>query len=362
MIAASNVIETNAKLTAYLYVTNRFLVLLNMNDLLIIPLMAIQSCSTVNKSLHIVFTKFTTLPETSRFRTVLKLPSGNESKEKECKCFLTKKSNVVILSLKFVNKFLKREDYISFTFVSTCLQEILQFYSTSSSFSHLQSFIENQPNKYLTSVFSSSSLSNDRSNQLNYLLLNFFRFYALLLQTGVAPSLVNQPVILPAVQSFVSILSTSEPDRDFERFDLILCKRELLIFFMLMNQISQFIKHLNAIIMFEIPGVSFFFFVCLNYIGFTNHMSFLFPFLLFCILTTWYFNYFDKSRLEGTTLQEALETRQIEKKQQTGKGIKNKLNSYMTSLNKFYSTVIKVNEILLKIRSYDLVLEISSID
>ena len=193
------------------------------------------------------------------------------------------------------------------------------------------------------------------------MLLNFFRFHALLLQTGAAPSLTYQPVVQPAVQSFLSIISASEPDRDFERFDLILCKRELLLFFMLMNHVSQFIKYLNSIIMFEIPGVSFFFFVCLNYIGLTNHMYLLFPFTMFCVFTAWYFNFFIKSKMEGTTLQEALETRQIEKKHQAGKGIRNKFNSYMTSLNKFYSNVTKVNEILLKIRSYELNISIRCI-
>lgn len=198
----------------------------------------------------------------------------------------------------------------------------------------------------------SSSNTTEHSNQLQYLLLNLFRTNTILQQTGTVATLSMKEVVVPAVQSFSSLFSKDHsPESEFERFDLLLCKREIMLFFLLMNHISLVFKGLTSVAMFEVPGVSLVIFLSLTYIGLTNQMHWLFPFFVICCFVAWYYCYFDKLNTDEVTLQEALETRQLEKRHLAGKGIKNKINSYMTSVNKFYSVVVNINTVLLKIRS-----------
>lgn len=66
------------------YLNERSVILIIANEMLIVPINGLQSCSTVNKSLHLVFNRFITLPETSHIRGLFGLPHSGETNEKDC--------------------------------------------------------------------------------------------------------------------------------------------------------------------------------------------------------------------------------------------------------------------------------------
>lgn len=279
------------------------------------------------------------------------------------------------ISFRVLSRLSKRDDYAMLQFVTSAVLDVAFVYRATRRSSPPPSHLGSATSTLLGSLFASSS-QEERCNALIYTAFNLVRCHALAILTNNLP----EQMLVSAPRQSSSLLAVPKPQLSqilafcaslqnasaqtpelTDRFDLVLCKRELTLMVLLFGRVGEFARMVRGIVRFEVEGLSLFIVVCLNYIALSNRMALVVPFFVLLLLLYIYYIYFRNQdggqRTRGKCLsglivvQESIEARKRPKQ----KGIKRTMDRYKESFERFYAIVVKINTFLLRIQSSGIV-------